>query len=325
MAKFEYRGYTQQQFDKKKREITKGWDSFVSDEFDFFKVTDGRNNIRFLPATWDDADYFGLVIHVHYGIGADNGSYLCPNKMGKEDELGRCPICAERERAQNCGDDDYLYSLSPQKRLLVYVINRDKEEEGPLVWAMPKGLATEVPDYAEDEETGGILAFDHPDEGFDFTFTAENAGKKTCKYKKLRFSSKASPISSDGGFQDDVLDLIVEKPLPAILQWYDSKYLEEKFMAKQSVAEETIDDITKKENEVEDDSPTTSRTNRRFGRNKKDEDKPQEDNVNDSTDTKDDGDSQDDNVSDDTDTKEDKKTDTRSKLNRFKNRRTTGK
>lgn len=199
-------------------------DHFLKNDFQKFTPADGDNLIRILPPTWEDAQHFGLDVHVHYGIGPDKGSFLSLHKHKGEAD----PIYEERLQAQNDGDDEYAKELRPNTRTLVWVIDRDKEEAGPKLWAMPFGVDKEISLRCKDKTTGELLYIDDPDEGYDVEFTKSGSGKTT-KYEGVQISRRSTPISDDEDQMDEWLELIEDNPLPDVLVFQDYDYIKQVF------------------------------------------------------------------------------------------------
>lgn len=201
-------------------------DYFLKDQFDTFTPHDGDNVIRILPPTWEDAEHFGFDTHVHYSIGADKGTFLSLQKMKREP----CPIYEEMLQAQADGDEDYAKSLRSNHRVLVWLIDREKEEDGPKLWAMPFGLDKDIALRCKDKRTGEILNIDHPEEGYDVEFTKTGSGIKT-KYEGLQISRRSCPLSDDDDKFDEWLEFIEENPLPSVLNYHDYDYIKKVFSA----------------------------------------------------------------------------------------------
>ena len=84
---FKYRGKerTVESVTRRSRESSGNFESYVLSDVKMFKPKEGENNVRILPPTWEDVDKWGdgweIAAHLHYGIGPDNGAYLCLDKM----------------------------------------------------------------------------------------------------------------------------------------------------------------------------------------------------------------------------------------------------
>ena len=212
---FSYRQRDAESVKKRADSSGKDYDRYLEDVVPAFTVGDGDNMIRFLPPTWDDAEHFGFDIYVHYSVGPDKGTYLCLNKMKGE----KCPICEERKRAVNQGDEKYAKDLEPKKRVLTYVIDRKKEKEGLKVWAMPWTLDRDIVKVSVDKRSGDVLPIDHPEDGYDVMFERHGKADRT-EYVGVAIDRRASPLDND-----DALDLAVEHPLPTLLKFYSYDHI----------------------------------------------------------------------------------------------------
>lgn len=215
--------YTQRNADDTRQRAESGggdtFDKFVDERVKFFKPHDKANAIRILPPTWDGAKHYGLDVWVHYGVGPDRQTYLCPNKMKGE----RCPLCEEHAKAQRAGDEDYAKELRPTRRVLVYLIDRDNEKEGVMAWAMPQSLDTAILQISIDRRTGDVLSIDHPDEGYDITFSKEGSKDRT-KYTGAAIDRRDSPLGDDAW-----LDYAVDNPLPDMLRFFSYEHIQNVF------------------------------------------------------------------------------------------------
>ena len=113
---FKYKARTKE--DVKSRANMRGgnFDSIIKPQYKVYKVKEGKNLIRILPPTWEDAKHYGYDLYVNYGIGADNQSYLSLSKMkGEKDPLQEAKRAAESE-----GDKETAKALSPTQRHVDY-------------------------------------------------------------------------------------------------------------------------------------------------------------------------------------------------------------
>jgi hypothetical protein len=213
-GKREYQARSPDQW-KKREERGGDWDQMFIDGIKAFKVKDGSNCIRIIEPTWDEPEHFGLDIWVHYGIGPDRNTYLCPSKMKNEP----CPICEERAKAARSGDEDYSKELEARKRVLVYLIDRNLEKEGVLVWAMPKSFDNDLIAISQDKRTGEILQIDDPVDGYDVDFEKSGTKDRT-RYTGIQVARRSSELGND-----DWRDAAFDQPLPKILNFYSYEHL----------------------------------------------------------------------------------------------------
>ena len=208
---FKYQERTSEDMESRQKSFS-GRDSYFSKDVKFFITKSGTNKIRILPPTWEDAKHYGHDIFVHYGIGPDNVGYLCLDRMSAEP----CPLCEARQEADHTGDEDLAKALRATRRVAVYVIDRGAPAEGPKIWAMPQTVDKEICAQAWEKESGEVLALDHPDEGYDISFTVEGQGQ-TKKYVGIRLSRRSSPVSDDDKQATAWLEYISEHPIPGEL------------------------------------------------------------------------------------------------------------
>lgn len=222
--KFHYRERSAEDVTRRQEAGRGGGASFIEGDFNRFSVSDGDNLIRILPPTWDDAEHFGLDLYVHYGVGPENGAYLCPKKMQGEE----CPICDAVKEADADGDEKLARQLAPSHRVLYWVIDRDREKDGPLLWASPyRSIDKEIASQMVDKRTGEVLNIDDPDNGYDVSFTKTGKADRT-RYEGVQISRHSSDLGRNA---DDWLDFITENSLPSILKFVDPDEIEDVFNA----------------------------------------------------------------------------------------------
>jgi hypothetical protein len=194
---------------------TDDFDVYISRDVKLFKANDKDNNLRILPPTWDDPQHFGLDIWVHYGVGPDRQTYLCLHKMKNE----RCPICDERRKALDEGDEKYGKDLAPTRRVLVYIVDRDNEKEGVQAWAAPQTLDRDIVKVSVDKRSGEVLPIDHPEDGYDIYFEKKGSKDRT-EYLGVQIARRSSPLGND-----DWLQFAVDHPLPDQLMYYSEDHI----------------------------------------------------------------------------------------------------
>jgi hypothetical protein len=197
------------------------FDSYINPKYRMYKVKTGKNIIRILPPTWENAKHYGYDIYVNYQVGADNQSYLSLSKMKQQ----RDPLAEARQAAEREGDDDLAKSLRPTKRILMWIIDRSAEDEGPLLWAAPFTVDKAFANLAFDEDTNAVVFVDHPTKGTDIRFYKEGEGMTT-KYdaSKMKLLEK-SPLSDDDDKAAEWLAFVEENPVPACLQYYSYDHI----------------------------------------------------------------------------------------------------
>lgn len=205
-----------------------GFDSFILPKYKRYKMKDGKNLIRVLPPTWKGARHYGYDIWVNYGIGADNQSYLSLSKHLK----GADPIAEGRAEANREGDEKLAKSLAPRQRVLMWVIDRLDEEEGPQLFDAPQTVDKALANLSMDEDTKEITLVDDPEEGCDFRFYKSGQGLLTDYDASKMKLMKPSPLCEDQKLQDEWLEYIAENPVPDTLQFYDYDHISAVFDGK---------------------------------------------------------------------------------------------
>lgn len=263
---------------RKASEGSRDYDNLFTGDVKLFKPAEGENSIRIMPATWgtqpyskseldkmSDEEYdklcaeddrfemgWDLPLFVHYGVGPDNASYLCREKM-----LGEpCPICAAKLEAR---DPDEADALSPTKRGLCWIIDRNNEKEGPQLWSMPfSKIRNEIYARSTDKKTGTPIFVDDVEEGFDIIFNRAGKDERT-NYTGVEVDRDATPLHDDEKKQDKWLDYTMDHRLPDVLNFYPPEHIEKVLFGKKSARREADADAGGEEE-------TSSRSSRRGDR-----------------------------------------------------------
>jgi hypothetical protein len=266
--KKEERGFSYKKRSKeslKERANMKGgnFDTYIKPKFKQWKPKDGKNLIRILPPTWEpdeapwqSTEHYGLDIFVNFNIGADNQAYLSLSKHGK----GEDPIAEARKEAAQEGEKDFAKKLQPSQRILYWIIDRNDEDEGPLLWAAPFTFDKSLSNLCIDEDTKEVIFIDDPQKGRDVRFYKEGSGLKTTydssKMKVLGVSS----INEDEGIEEEWLEYITENPLPSVLNFYEYDHIKASFDGRigsfDSDDEDEKPNRKRKPSKEEDERPT---------------------------------------------------------------------
>lgn len=196
---------------------TRDW--YLIDDVLKFTPHDKQNVIRVIP-TPPDAPHWGMDVWVHFNIGGDNSAYLCLREMKGQD----CPLCEAKRRAQAAGEAEVASSLEPTKRVLIWIIDRDKEKEGPKLWSMPWTLDRDVCKLVVDSRTGAVYNIDDPDDGYDVLFDREGTGQKT-KYGAIQIDRRSSPLNADPTVALRWLEYVEKYPLEKCMVFQDYDYM----------------------------------------------------------------------------------------------------
>ena len=209
----------------KKRAEQRGgneFDSIFKQGAKVFKVNDDSNLIRIVPPTWPQPVHFGYDIFVHYGVGPDKQTYLCPKEMNGDP----CPVCEERARAVKDGDDEYAKELRANKRVVYYLVDRDAEKEGVQIWAAPWTVDRDLNTLIVEPRTGEVLAIDDPENGYDVEFKRTGKGLTT-KYLGMQVARRESDLGND-----EWLQFAIDNPIPDQLDFYSYEHIANVFGGK---------------------------------------------------------------------------------------------
>ena len=260
-GRFAYKARSKEQVKKRADQKGGDFDSLLKRDIPNFTPKEGDYTLRILPPTWEDADHYGYDVYVNYGIGPDDQAYLSLSKMYHE----RDPIDEERRKAEASGNNEYSKELTPTKRVAIWVIDRDKEEEGPKLWTMPWTVDRDVTNLCIDKRSGEVLQIDHPEEGFDVEFTRTGTGLRT-KYIGLQIARRPSPLSDDENQMEEWLNFVLDHPIPDCFEKYDYDHIAEVFHGSKApsvdadeddeddeVETEVIDDDEEEEDEIDEE------------------------------------------------------------------------
>ena len=237
MAKFVYQQRSKEQTSARANQSGGMYDNPYKDGVQTFSPKEGTHVIRIMPPAHEGADHYGIDVWLHSSVGADNQTYVCPSKMKGE----ACVLCEEQSRAARSGDTEYADQLKPYKRVWVWVIDRNNEKDGPLLYQMPWTMDKNFVNLAIDKRSGAILPIDHPDEGFDVEFRRDGAGLKT-KYTAEAVARKSTPLHDDLNKQDKWLDFIAEKPLPSVVNYFPPEHILKVFEGRGAAPKKRDDD-----------------------------------------------------------------------------------
>lgn len=280
MSKFVYQRRSKE--DIKKRATSKGggFDSYIKPEYKMYKIRDGKNLIRILPPTFKGATHYGYDIYVNFGIGVDNQAYLSLSKMKGE----RDPIAEARKQAEREGNEELVKSLNPTYRVLMWVIDRQAEEEGPQLWAAPFSVDKSIANLCFDEDTKEILYIDEPETGNDLRFYREGEGLKT-RYDASKMKLLGStPLHEDDDIKGEWLDYVTDNPLPDTLNFYSYDHISAVFngSAPEDSSPKSVDDdeppfargeiSAKGKQSSDEDEDTAARLSKRYKRRQHSED-----------------------------------------------------
>jgi len=189
-------------------------DNYLDGNVTTYTPKEGDNWLRILPPTWPNAEHYALDLYVHYEVGPDNNTYLCPEKMRGIP----CPLCAELKRAKAAGESEYARALDSGLRLAAYIVDREGADKGVQLWMYSPTIDREILEQSRDRRTGEILMIDNPATGYDIEFKRTGKGLHT-KYTGIKIARQPSPI------EDKYIDYAVANPIPNLLKFYDADHI----------------------------------------------------------------------------------------------------
>lgn len=165
----------------------------------FDKLEKGKNVRRILPPKGDN-DVFWSEGFLHFGLGTDGKKTVtCLETYG---EGKKCPVCRyveELKKSKNKEDKQLADKIRRVKRTYVAVLNRDADEEKPLVLPIGQTIMKQVIDLICDPDYGDITDFN---EGRDITITKSGSGLNT-EYSVI--AKPKTSIASDE-YDEEALD-----------------------------------------------------------------------------------------------------------------------
>ncbi len=231
--KFEFRPRSAEDIKERASRRISEFDSLYLIPVRNFKAKEGENRIRFLPATWANAKHYGYDIYAHRNIGPDNARYFCRKKMLND----RCVLCDEQFTLHKEGAAEEAAELKAQARVISWIIDRNNESEGPMIWEMSAGQDLDIASLQANKRTGDIFLCDSPDDGYDLSFTRRGQGLKT-RYGGWQFDRAATPLSDDPDQMEQWLLFVADNPIPDILKFYENAYIGKVFYPSTGPAKE---------------------------------------------------------------------------------------
>jgi len=220
---FNYQPRTAESLTRRAEGGSNDFDRPIRKDITLWKPKKGDNVIRILPPTWQNADYYGFDIYIHYGVGPDRrGSYLClKHHQGAEDPIDSAYNAARRE-----GNMELAKEFRATHRMAYWLIDRASPEDGPQIWLAPiQAFDSELAAAGLDPQTKEVLYIDHPEQGFDISFRKDGEGLMT-KYVGPQIHRRPSPLNVDPAVTQRWLDFIVANPIPSVLQFYPAERIQ---------------------------------------------------------------------------------------------------
>ena len=262
-SRFKYHRRSASDIEKRASQRGGSYESYLREDIKMYKVKNGQQTVRFLPPPEEDYEHYAIDVYLHYQVGIDQQTIVCPRKMASEN----CPICEEYEAEMSESNDDLsdkekeeINQLQPGKRVLGYIIDRDEENEGVQAWGQPWTLDRDIGKQMIDSRTGEILYIDDPEEGYDVTFDKEGQGRRT-KYTGIKIARRSSALARNEKKIDEYLDFAVNNPLksiPIIKDYDDIKAIFHAKDTKDGDRNDGRDRDNRRDKKDEEETPFTS-------------------------------------------------------------------
>lgn len=253
-----------------------------------YKVTVDNN-----PEVKKGELWYQRTIFVHYSIGTEEKSYICPKTIGKP-----CPICENRAslmKNPNASEED-IEALRPRERELFNVIDLDEKEKGVQLWeisyhAFGKQLEEEIREGKEEWAGFADLV-----DGYTLLcrFKEESIGRtRFMKISRIDFEERedySEDILDDAFDLDKILKVLDYEELEKIFLGLEDESLAESKGKKEKrndddddvdnndVDEDEDDDVDEDEDEDNDDDESEEDESEEEEEEESDEDDDEEDN-----------------------------------------------
>jgi gp32 DNA binding protein like len=251
------------------------FDSIFKGNFDTFTPKEGDNTLRVLPAGWEGSDDYAYQVWIHYGIGADESSYLCLRKMKDE----TCPICQEVARMKADGETEDAKRIDCKERFICWVIDRSDRDETPALYSMPATVYKDINALCYSSKSGKAIFIDNPDDGYDI-IVRRTGTKRNTRYLP-QVDREATAVTDDPDKYKELEEWVQDNQVPECLQFFDADYLEKALSGEIDRNKDDQDEDDKdvkrparrgRDDEDDEDDAKPARTKRRGRDEEEDED-----------------------------------------------------
>ena len=246
MPKYEYKRRTKEETEQAKN-LRGSKYPWIEGLFPIYIPKEKDNHCRILPPTWENPQHFAYLVKIHYGIGVDNGQYLCRAEHLHEP----CFPCEEREAAYAADDKEYGNSLWANPGFLCWVEDKkDPSCKTGKLWRIPDSVNTELINQSKDPKTGEYLAIDDPEAGYDVYFdTAPKIfpDKKSGKTKTANMPTGLKIARDSSAISPEMLQFVLDHPLDKILKFESYNHIKEVMEGKRKANPEEGDATTTEE------------------------------------------------------------------------------
>lgn len=248
------------------------FDSIFKGNFDTFTPKEGDNTIRVLPAGWEGNTDYAYPAWVHFGIGADESSYLCLRKMKNG---ATCPICQEVARMKADGEGEDAKRIDCKERMVCWILDRSDRDETPALYSMPATLYKDINALCYSSKSGKAIFIDNPDDGYD-VIVRRTGTKRNTRYLP-QVDREATVITDDADKYKELEDWVQDNQVPDCLQFFDEEYLEKALSGEidRNAGDDDGKDrrrTARRRDEDEDEQDEKPQRSRRRGRDEEEED-----------------------------------------------------
>ena len=191
-----------------------------------------ERTIRIVPPTWADAYHFGLSVFYHAAVYSDAGELnpLCPNFMSISLSAIGIDMPVKDLLCSSCISHP---QSKPDHAVMYYVIDRAHESDRPSVYFASADVdkrfcyanlgvkkIAQLPFGKAMDLSGEVLEIDHPETGYDLTLKYDNGNPSLrTLMSEVVVADEPSPMLSDAGLMNKVLEFATEHPLPTLLKF----------------------------------------------------------------------------------------------------------
>lgn len=189
-------------------------------KFTYFKPEIGETNIRFLPYSDAKGQPFQEVVY-YQSKKLSEKRIVAPAQFGLEDPIAELEVELRKDRSDEVWN--VRKELRGTSRFYAPIIVRGREDEGVQLWELSSKLVQDVYAVLTHEDYASENLMD-PYEGYDWTVTAIDSGKKFNGYvvKDIKFTPrrKSSPIFSSGKGADKTKIEALIAEIPDLNEFY---------------------------------------------------------------------------------------------------------
>lgn len=225
-----------------------------------YKPRQGANLVRILPPSWPKAAHYGLTIFVHGSVGPNDRRYLCLRE-NQTSPHKRCPVCEELYRLGSKASQEDRQQLRAKPQVIYYIVDRDNEKDGVQVWMTSPTTDSEIAAQSVNRRAKSVVKIVDIDDGYDVEFTRTGTTRNNTRYRGFQILREPSPLAESNKVADEWLDVVFDKPLPSLLQFYSPEHIEEVFYGR-AKEDEPQERVRARDSDADDgeERPTLRRT-----------------------------------------------------------------